>query len=290
MSIAIMTDSNSGITQEQGKELGISVVPMPFYIDGKLYFEGVDLSREEFFAKQDAGADISTSMPSPGDVLDQWKELLKSYDQVVYLPMSSALSSSCQTAMAMAEDEFPDKVFVVDNQRISVTLREAVLAAKQMAENGMDGDAIRDRLLETKLDASIYIAVDTLTNLKKGGRITPAAAAIGTLLKLKPVLQIQGGKLDAFAKCRTVKQARTTMIEAIEKDVQDRFHMSVDDPDVIINAAHTMDDTGAEAWLREVQEAFPGKEIYMDPLALSIACHIGRGSSAVTVSKKTPVA
>ena len=290
MSIAIMTDSNSGITQEQGKELGISVVPMPFYIDGKLYFEGVDLSREEFFAKQDAGADISTSMPSPGDVLDQWKELLKTCDQVVYLPMSSALSSSCQTAMAMAEDEFPDKVFVVDNQRISVTLREAVLAAKQMAENGMDGDAIRDRLLETKLDASIYIAVDTLTNLKKGGRITPAAAAIGTLLKLKPVLQIQGGKLDAFAKCRTVKQARTTMIEAIEKDLQDRFHMSVDDPDVIINAAHTMDDAGAEAWLREVQEAFPGKEIYMDPLALSIACHIGRGSSAVTVSKKTPVA
>ena len=288
MSITIMTDSNSGITQAQGKELGIFVVPMPFYIDGELYFEDVNLTREEFFARQAAGAEISTSMPSPGDLLDQWKKLLKEYDEIVYIPMSSALSSSCATALAMAEDEFPGKVFVVDNQRISVTQRESVLAALEMAKNGMDGAAIRDRLIETKAESSIYIAVDTLTYLKKGGRITPAAAAVGTLLRLKPVLQIQGGKLDAFAKCRTVKHARTTMLEAIQDDLENRFRLSKDSPEALIAASHTMNDEDAALWLEEIKEEFPGREIHMDPLSLSIACHIGPGSSAVTVGRKIP--
>ena len=288
MSITIMTDSNSGITQAQGKELGIFVVPMPFYIDGELYFEDVNLTREEFFARQAAGAEISTSMPSPGDLLDQWKKLLKEYDEIVYIPMSSALSSSCATALAMAEDEFPGKVFVVDNQRISVTQRESVLAALEMAKNGMDGAAIRDRLIETKAESSIYIAVDTLTYLKKGGRITPAAAAVGTLLRLKPVLQIQGGKLDAFAKCRTVKHARTTMLEAIHDDLENRFRLSKDSPEALIAASHTMNDEDAALWLEEIKEEFPGREIHMDPLSLSIACHIGPGSSAVTVGRKIP--
>ncbi len=288
MNIAIMTDSNSGITQAQGKELGIYVVPMPFYIEGELYFEDVNLTREEFFARQAAGAEISTSMPSPGDLLDQWKTLLKEYDQIIYIPMSSALSSSCATSLAMAEDEFPDRVFVVDNQRISVTQRESVLAAKAMAENGMSGAEIRDRLLETKSDSSIYIAVDTLTYLKKGGRITPAAAAVGTLLRIKPVLQIQGGKLDAFAKCRTVKHARTTMLEAISDDLENRFRLSKDSPEAVFAASHTMNDEDAAAWLEEIRQAFPGREIHMDPLSLSIACHIGPGSSAVTVGRKIP--
>ena len=288
MSIAIMTDSNSGITQAQGKELGIYVVPMPFYIDGELFFEDVNLTREEFFARQAAGAEITTSMPSPGELLDQWKGLLKEYDEIIYIPMSSALSSSCATALAMAEDEFPDRVFVVDNQRISVTQRESVLAALEMAKNGMSGDAIRRRLLETKAESSIYIAVDTLTYLKKGGRITPAAAAVGTLLRLKPVLQIQGGKLDAFAKCRTVKHARTTMLEAIRDDLENRFGLSEDSPEALIAASHTLSDEEAAAWLEEIREEFPGREIHMDPLSLSVACHIGPGSSAVTVGRKIP--
>ena len=288
MNIAIMTDSNSGISQAQGKEMGIFVVPMPFYIDGELFFEDVNLTREAFFKKQAAGAEITTSMPSPGDLLEQWKKLLKEYDEIIYIPMSSALSSSCQTSLALAEEEFPGRVFVVDNQRISVTQRETVLAAQEMAANGFDGRAIRDRLLEMKGESSIYIAVDTLTYLKKGGRITPAAAAVGTLLRLKPVLQIQGGKLDAFAKCRTVKHARTTMLEAIEEDLANRFRLPKDSPEALIAASHTLGDEEAAAWLEEIRAVFPGREIHMDPLSLSVACHIGPGSSAVTVGRKIP--
>lgn len=237
--IAIVTDSNSGITQEQGQELGISVIPMPFYIDDELFFEGINLSQEEFYHKLEHDAKISTSMPSPTDVMDLWKKLLEGHDQVLYIPMSSGLSSSCQTARILAEDEFDGKVFVVNNQRISVTLRQSVLDAITLSERGMDAGQIRRYLEETRFDSSIYITLETLSYLKKGGRITPAAAAIGTLLRIKPVLQIQGEKLDSFAKCRTTKQAQETMLAAIDKDLKVRFGLADTPQDAVIAGAYT---------------------------------------------------
>ncbi|MDD3796359.1 MAG: DegV family protein, partial [Lachnospiraceae bacterium] len=223
--IAIVTDSNSGITQAQGRELGIHVVPMPFYIDGELYFEDLTLTQAEFYQKLMDDADISTSMPAVGDVMELWDRLLKENDEIVYIPMSSGLSSSCETAMALSR-EYDGKVQVVNNQRISITQRRTVLDAKELAGRGMDAAGIREYLEKTKYDSSIYITLDTLKYLKKGGRITPAAAALGTLLRLKPVLQIQGEKLDAFAKCRTLKAAKNTMLDAIAKDFRDRFQVN----------------------------------------------------------------
>ena len=215
--VIIMTDSNSGITQAQAKEMGVVVLPMPFYINEEMFYEDIDLSQEQFYEKLQAGGDIKTSMPLVGDVTDKWDELLKEYDEVVYIPMSSGLSSSCETAYMLSQD-YDGKVEVVNNQRISVTMRQSVIDAKNLAEAGKSAKEIKDILEAAKFDSSIYIMVDTLTYLKKGGRITPAAAALGTLLKLKPVLQIQGEKLDAFAKARTVKQAKNIMIEAMKSD------------------------------------------------------------------------
>lgn len=221
--IAIVTDSNSGIVQAEAKELGIYVIPMPFMIDGKDYLEEINLTQEEFYQKLTEGAEISTSMPSPGSVTDLWDELLKEYDEIVYIPMSSGLSSSCQTAIMLADD-YDGKVVVVNNQRISVTMRQSVLDAMELAEAGKSAAEIQTILEEQKMESSIYIMLNTLTYLKRGGRITPAAAALGTLLKIKPVLQIQGDKLDAFAKARTVKQGKNIMIEAMKKDFRERFH------------------------------------------------------------------
>ena len=217
--IAIVTDSNSGIVQAEAKELGIYVIPMPFMIDGKDYLEEINLTQEEFYQKLTEGAEISTSMPSPGSVTDLWDELLKEYDEIVYIPMSSGLSSSCQTAIMLADD-YDGKVVVVNNQRISVTMRQSVLDAMELAEAGKSAAEIQTILEEQKMESSIYIMLNTLTYLKRGGRITPAAAALGTLLKIKPVLQIQGDKLDAFAKARTVKQGKNIMIEAMKKAIQ----------------------------------------------------------------------
>lgn len=283
--VAIVTDSNSGITQSQGKELGVYVIPMPFYIDGELFYEDINLTQEDFYHKLEHDANITTSMPAVGETLDLWTKLLQTYDQVVYIPMSSGLSSSCQSAIALAEESYENKVFVVNNQRISVTQRQSVLDAKQMADEGCDAAFILQRLEETKFDSSIYITLDTLKYLKKGGRITPAAAALGTLLRLKPVLQIQGEKLDAYSKCRTLKQAKSTMIAAIHKDITERFKLS-DPKEAVIAGAYTCHEDEAMEWKREVQEAFPDNEIYMAPLSLSVSCHIGPGSIAVTASKK----
>ena len=288
MSIAIVTDSNSGITQKQAQELQISVIPMPFYIDGELYYEDINLTQEEFYRKLEHDAKITTSMPAVGDVMDLWKKLLKEYDEVLYIPMSSGLSSSCETARMLADDEFPDKVFVVNNQRISVTQRQSVLDAMTLAKRGMTASRIRDYLEETRFESSIYITVDTLSYLKKGGRITPAAAAIGTLLRIKPVLQIQGEKLDSFAKCRTVRQACTVMLDAIRTDMKERFALADHPEDAVIAAAYTCSLSEAEEWKKEIEEAFPGREIHMDPLSLSVACHIGPGSRAVTISRRLP--
>ena len=282
--VVVVTDSNSGITQAEAKELDVVVMPMPFYIDEEMFYEDIDLTQEQFYAKLAEGGDIKTSMPLVGDVTDKWDELLKEYDEIVYIPMSSGLSSSCETAYMLSQD-YAGKVQVVNNQRISVTMRQSVLDAKAMADSGKTAEEIKDILEDEKFNSSIYIMVDTLTYLKKGGRITPAAAALGALLKLKPVLQIQGEKLDAFAKARTVKQAKSIMIEAMKSDFQKRFD-SPDGAKMNLEIAYTFDKEAAEAFKAEVQEAFPNNEIVMNPLSLSVSCHIGPGALAIACSKK----
>ena len=284
--IAIVTDSNSGITQAQAAEYGITVLPMPFYINEELYFEEINLTQEEFYTKLEEGAEISTSQPAVGDVLELWDSLLKEYEEIVYIPMSSGLSGSCETAVMLSKD-YDGRVQVVNNQRISVTQRQSVMDAKQLAENGCTAERIREYLEKTRFDSSIYIMVDTLKYLKKGGRITPAAAALGTLLKLKPVLQIQGEKLDAFSKARTLKQAKTTMLHAIQADFRDRFKAREDASDMWIQMAYTgVDKTEIDEFYREVKEAYPNHEIVVNPLSLSVSCHIGPGALAITCTKK----
>ncbi|QUO32629.1 DegV family protein [Faecalicatena sp. Marseille-Q4148] len=280
--IAIVTDSNSGITQKEGRELGITVLPMPFFIDGELFLEDITLTQEEFYKKLENDAEITTSQPSPGDVMELWDELLRTHEEVLHIPMSSGLSSSCETAMSLAmEEEYAGRVHVVNNQRISVTQRQSVLDAMQLAAAGKNAAEIKEILEENRLAASIYITVDTLKYLKKGGRITPAAAAIGTVLNLKPVLQIQGEKLDAFAKVRGWKQAKKTMLDAMEKDMLHRFQ----NQKIHLEAAYTCSDEEAAKWKEEIEDRFPTCEVYMARLSLSVACHIGPGAMAVACSK-----
>lgn len=283
--IAIVTDSNSGITQAQSKELGVHVLPMPFMINEETFFEDIDLTQEQFYEKLESGANISTSQPSPESVIRLWDELLQKYDEIVHIPMSSGLSGSCQSAMIFAE-EYDGKVQVVNNQRISVTQRQSALDAKLLAENGMSAKEIKDFLEADKFNSSIYIMLDTLYYLKKGGRITPAAAAIGTMLRLKPVLTIQGEKLDAFAKARTTSQGKTMMINAIRNDIENRFGGLQGGENIWMQIAYTHDKAAAEAFKAEVEAEFPGCEVHMDPLSLSVACHIGPGALAVACCKK----
>lgn len=283
--IAVVTDSNSGITPAQSKELGVSVLPMPFMIDGETYFEEITLSRAEFYQKLAANADISTSQPSPDSILTLWDELLKEYDEIVHIPMSSGLSGSCQTAIMLAQ-EYEGKVHVVNNQRISVTQRQSVMDALALANEGKTGSEIKDILEADKFNSSIYIMIDTLYYLKKGGRITPAAAALGTLLKLKPVLTIQGEKLDAFAKARTVNQAKSIMINAIKNDIEKRFGGVSKDNQIYMQIAHTENEEAANALKAELQEVFPDYPVYVDHLSLSVSCHIGPGSLAIACCKK----
>ncbi len=283
--IAVVTDSNSGITQNQGKELGIYVLPMPFTIDGHTFYEDIDLTQEQFYEKLSQGADIATSQPAIDSLLGLWKQLLKEYDQIIHIPMSSGLSGSCATAMAMAQD-FQGKVYVVDNQRISVTQRQSALDALMLVRQGMDAESIREKLLQNARESTIYITLDTLKYLKKGGRITPAAAALGTILKIKPVLQIQGEKLDAYAKARTVKQAKTIMVDAIKNDIAQRFGGDASPENVWLAVAHTDNLENAQIFREELLEEFPGHNIYVDHLSLSVSCHIGPGALAVTCTKK----
>lgn len=282
--VAVVTDSNSGITRQQAEKEGVYVLPMPFLVNGETYFEDISLTQEQFYEKLESDAEISTSMPVVGDVIDTWERLLQEYDEIVHIPMSSGLSGSCGTALMLAQ-EYAGRVQVVDNQRISVTLKQSVRDARTMAEQGKSALEIKTYLEETRFESSIYIMLDTLYYLKKGGRITPAAAALGTLLKLKPVLQIQGEKLDAFAKARTTKQGKSIMIEAIRNDLAERFG-DPEGKDMWIHAAYTKNLDAAEEWKRELMAAFPGHEIMMDPLSLSVSCHIGPGALAVTCVKK----
>lgn len=286
--IAIVTDSNSGITQDEGKKLGISVLPMPFYINEVMYLEGVTLSQEEFYERLKKDEPISTSQPNPGEVCGLWDTLLKEYDEIVHIPMSSGLSASCETAMGLARD-YDGKVQVVDNQRISVTQKQSVMDALTLVQAGKSAAEIREILEAESRESSIYITLETLKYLKKGGRITPAAAAIGTVLNLKPVLQIQGDKLDAYSKVRGKKQAKRVMLKAMKEDFDSRFAEYAKRGEMCLEMAYTGNQEEAEEFKKEVQEMFPDYEIQMDPLSLSVACHIGHGALAVACSKKVTV-
>ena len=286
--VAIVTDSNSGITQDGAKELGVYVLPMPFMINEETFFEDIDLTQEEFYEKLSSGANIGTSQPSPESVMKLWDGLLRDYDEIVHIPMSSGLSGSCQSAMILAED-YHGKVQVVNNQRISVTQRQSCLDAKLLAAKGRNAKEIKEFLEADKFNSSIYIMLDTLYYLKKGGRITPAAAAIGTMLRLKPVLQIQGEKLDAFAKARTTNQGKSIMINAIKSDIESRFGGMTEDKHIWLQIAHTANREAAEAYKEEILAQFPGYDIHIDPLSLSVACHIGPGALAFACCKKIVV-
>ena len=286
--IAIVTDSNSGITQAEGKKIGIYVLPMPFMIDEVTYYEDIDLTQEQFYEKLKSGANIATSQPSPDSVTSLWDKLLQEYDEIVHIPMSSGLSGSCQSAMAFAAD-YDGRVQVVNNQRISVTQRQSALDALQLAAADKDAAQIKEFLENDKFNSSIYIMLDPLYYLKKGGRITPAAAAIGTMLRLKPVLTIQGEKLDAFAKARTTSQGKTMMINAIKKDINERFGGMTEDKHIWLQIAYTHDRAAAEQFRTEVEAEFPGYDIHIDPLSLSVACHIGPGALALACCKKITV-
>ncbi len=285
MKTAIVTDSNSGITQAEAKELGIYVVPMPFLIDGEQYYEDISLSQEQFYEKLKTDAQVSTSQPSSFDVGELWTKLLKEYDKVIHIPMSSGLSQTCATLTNLAETEFKGKVYVIDSQRISITMRQSVMDCLNMIKDGKSAEEIRDWLLKTKMQSSIYIMVDTLKYLKKGGRLTPAVAAIGTLLKIKPVLTIQGFKLDQFAKVRKLSDAKETMVKAIAKDLDTRFKDLRAQGKMTLAVAHTQNYAEAKNFAEELKEYFPDvKFTFIDPLSLSVSCHIGPGALACAVT------
>ena len=289
MKVAVMTDSNSGITQHEGKRLGITVVPMPFMIDGEEYFEDINLTQEMFYDKLTSDANVSTSQPAIGVIMSTWDELLEEYDQIIYIPMSSGLSKSCESASRLAETEYKGKVFVVDNKRISVTLKASVLQALELANAGLSGQEIHDKLIETSMHASIYIMLDTLKHLKKGGRITPAAAAVGGLLKIKPVLNIAGDKLDKYRMMnRTIPNARRILIDAVREDING-FLKEIDGrtDNVLVQAAYTgTDRKEVDILVQQAEEELGLKIECVDPLSLSVSCHIGDGAIALTVCKK----
>ena len=285
--VRIITDSNSGITVEEARELGVTVLPMPFSINEEVYFEQESLTHEQFYEELAAGKEIMTTQPSPGQVMGIWDEALKEYDEIVYIPMSSGLSGSYQTAAMLAED-YEGKVHVVNNQRISVTQRQSVLDALRLLKAGKSAKEIKDILEEDKFNSSIYLMVDTLVYLKKGGRITPAAAALGTLLKLKPVLQIQGERLDAFAKARTVSQAKSIIINAVKSDIDKRFG-GLSKENISLHMAYAHDLDRILEFKEEVLKEFPGYDINLYPLSLSVATHIGPGCIALAVTKNLKV-
>ncbi len=278
--IAIVTDSNSSMSQKEAAERGVYLVPMPFTIDNETYYEDVNLTVDEFYQKLENDAEIFTSQPSLEAIMQLWDDLLKEYDEIVHIPMSSGLSGSCESAYMLAQD-YDGRVQVVDNQRISITQRQSVLDAIELCKRNKSAQEIKEILEKDKLNSSIYIMLDTLKYLKKGGRITPAAAALGTLLRLKPVLQIQGEKLDAFAKARTASQGKSLMINAIKLDSERRFENSIH-----LQVAHSHNLEAALALKEELKEYFPGLDITVAELSLSVACHIGPGSLAIACCQK----
>ncbi len=282
--VLIMTDSNSGIAQDEGLAMGVKVIPMPFLIGDETFFEDIDFTQEEFYRRLGGEEEVSTSQPSPEAVTSAWDELLARGEEIVYIPMSSGLSGSCQTARMLAED-YDGKVQVVDNQRISVTQRQSVLDAMELAERGWSASQIREYLEKVKMESSIYIMLDTLKYLKKGGRITPAAAALGSALRLKPVLQIQGEKLDAFAIARTKKQGVSKMLAAMEDDINHRFGGMENIENIHLEVAHTNNEEAALEFVDMIKKKFGVGEVIMNPLSLSVSCHIGPGALAIACSK-----
>ncbi|MCR5654979.1 MAG: DegV family protein [Lachnospiraceae bacterium] len=285
MKTAIVTDTNSGITGAEAEEMLIHLMPMPVIIDGEVFYEGETIDQKTFFEAQVGGRDVTSSQPSPAVVEKLWEDTLKEgYDDLVYIPMSSGLSGSCQTAKMLADkDRFRDKVFVADNHRISVTMRQSVERALILRERGMDGRAICEQLEKEAFDQTIYIAVDTLEYLKKGGRVTAAGAAIGSVLNIKPILTIQGEKLDAFRKCRGSAKAKSILLEALDADIKARFSRGpLEELDIYLAGSMTTQEEIA-AWTTYVQEHFPKNNIIYNPLSLSICCHIGPGSFAAGV-------
>ncbi len=287
MKVAVLTDTNSGMSQEEAKSFGIHLLPMPFLIDGKEYLEGVDLTHREFYEKLEQDAEVSTSQPSPGSIMDMWDELLKENDQVIYIPMSSGLSKSYETASMLAsEEDYEGKVFVIGNRRIEPTQRQSALDAKKLADQGMDAAQIKEILIRESLEASIYIMVDTLKYLKKGGRVTAAGAAIGTVLNLKPVLTIQGDKLDACAKARGVNKGKKIMLDQLRKDINERFQTPLSQGRMTLFAVTSyVSDDLKKAWTQEVQAAFPEIQVQERELALSVSCHIGPGAFAIAAAR-----
>lgn len=276
-SIGIVTDSNSGITSKEANEWGVTVIPMPFYINGELYYEGLTLNQKEFYKFLEDNLDVNTSQPSPGDVMKTWDEVLKEKEYIIYIPMSSSLSGTYETAVMLAE-EYEGKVFVVNNRRISVTQLQSVKDAINLVKKGKSAKEIKEILEDRQYQASIYIVPDTLDYLKKGGRLTPAVASFAKVLNIKPVLQIQGEKLDAFKKVRGMKQAKRAMKEAIADDIKNRFS---DIPSMKIYAAYTGEKEIGDAWKLELEEAFPSYNIEAYPLSLSVSCHIGPGALGI---------
>lgn len=283
MKICIITDDNSGITPIEAKELGIKLLRMPVIVDGKVYFENDNITTQEFYTWLAEDKDIKTSQPAPGDIINLWEEALKEYDQIVHIPMSSGLSESCHSALMLSED-YKDKVFVVDNHRISITLKRSVYDALNLVKQGKNAAEIKDILEKEKSESTIFIMVDTLKYLKKGGRITPAGAALGTTLHIKPVLKLLGGKLDAYAKCLGVKKAKKAMLEAVKKELETKFK-DVPIEKLDFATAYTYDIDSANIWVNEIKEYFGINNVLCNPLSLSIATHIGPGAIAIAVSK-----
>ena len=281
-SIGIITDSHSSISQSEAGELGIRVLPMPFYIDGTCFYEGINLTREEFFAKLESGSVITTSQPSPADVYDIWDEALEEYKKVLYMPLSSGLSGSCQTAMAMAqEDKYEGRILVVDHGQIATPLHQMILDTLDLIEKGYSAETIKEILETSKDRMMIYIGVETLEYLKRGGRVTPAAAAIGTVLNIKPVLKLETGKLDSFKKCRGFGKARKAMIEAMKNEIETRFSDAMADGKLHLLAATSAGEAETAAWVEEIEAAFPGMKVFCDPLSLGVSCHTGTGALGI---------
>lgn len=285
--IGIVTDSHSSISQKLANELGILVLPMPFYIDDECYYEDITLSREEFFKKLDSGAKISTSQPNPAAVMELWDEALTEYENILYIPLSSGLSGSCFTAEAMAQDEpYAGRVFVVDNGRVSTPLHRSILDALELIEKGYSAPQIKEILEAARADMVIYVGVQTLEHLKQGGRISPAAAALANILNIKPVLKFDVGTLDIFKKCRGFAKVRHSMIEAMKHDLDTRFKEQLEKGEVYLLAASSSTPEDTASWLEEIHEAFPGMDVLCDDLSLGISCHIGFGGLGIGCSCK----
>ena len=283
--IGIVTDSHSGIKQEEAKSLGIKVLPMPFFIEEECYYEDVTLSREDFFEKLKSGVNVTTSQPSPEEVMKIWDEALKEFEQILYIPISSGLSGSCQTATMLANEEpYEGKVFVVDNGRVSTLMHRSVLDGLEMIEEGYSATEIKQMLEEARANMVIYIGVETLENLKRGGRIKPSVAAIGTLLNIKPILKFDVGTLDSFKKCRGSAKARQGMIEAIKNDLEVTFKQYADKKEVYLVAASSAPDEITKDWIAQIEEAFPDMEVLCDDLSLGVSCHIGYGGLGIGLS------